>query len=53
MGLDFGIACSDPFGGGVTCPGGGANKFFVGFVGLNNGDGTGSMDSWWSHGNHD
>jgi len=24
------------------------NLFFVGFVGLNNGDGTGSMDSWWS-----
>jgi len=24
------------------------NAFFVGFVGLNNGDGTGSMDSWWS-----
>jgi len=21
--------------------------FFVGFLGLNNGDGTGSMDSWW------
>jgi hypothetical protein len=21
--------------------------FFVGFIGLNNGDGTGSMDSWW------
>jgi hypothetical protein len=22
--------------------------FFVGFIGLNNGDGTGSMDSWWA-----
>jgi hypothetical protein len=25
------------------------NQFFVGFLGLNNGDGTGSMDSWISH----
>lgn len=24
------------------------NAFFVGFIGLNNDDGTGSMDSWWS-----
>jgi hypothetical protein len=24
------------------------NAFFVGFIGLNNGDGTGSMDSWWA-----
>lgn len=24
--------------------------FFVGFVGLNNGNGTGSMDSWWEAG---
>ncbi len=24
--------------------------FFVGFLGLNNGDGTGSMDSWWTPG---
>lgn len=23
---------------------------FVGFIGLNNGDGTGSMDSWWENG---
>jgi len=22
--------------------------FFVGFIGLNNGDGTGSMDTWWA-----
>ena len=22
--------------------------YFVGFIGLNNGDGTGSFDSWWS-----
>jgi hypothetical protein len=28
--------CSDPV-------------FFVGYLGLNNGDGTGSMDSWWSN----
>ncbi len=21
---------------------------FVGFIGLNNGNGTGSMDSWWT-----
>ncbi len=27
-----------------------ADVFFVGFLGLNNGDGTGSMDSWWSQG---
>ncbi len=25
----------------------GIDMFFVGFIGLNNGDGTGSMDSWW------
>ena len=24
--------------------------YFVGFIGLNNGDGTGSMDSWWEVG---
>jgi hypothetical protein len=24
--------------------------FFVGFIGLNNGNGTGSMDSWWEVG---
>jgi hypothetical protein len=27
-----------------------ARPHFVGFVGLNNGDGTGSMDSWWAQG---
>ncbi len=26
------------------------STFFVGFLGLNNGDGTGSMDSWWTPG---
>ncbi len=26
------------------------NMYFVGFLGLNNGDGTGSMDSWWTPG---
>ena len=26
-----------------------ADVFFVGFLGINNGDGTGSMDSWLSH----
>jgi len=25
----------------------GSGSWFVGFAGLNNGDGTGSMDSWW------
>lgn len=25
-------------------------RFFVGFIGLNNGDGTGSMDTWWASG---
>ncbi len=28
-------------------------EFFVGFLGLNNGDGTGSMDSWWTPGIND
>ena len=27
---------------------GGGADFFVGFIGLNNGDGTGSMDAWWA-----
>jgi hypothetical protein len=26
-------------------------SWFVGFIGLNNGDGTGSMDSWWADAN--
>jgi len=26
------------------------DPYFVGFIGLNNGDGTGSMDSWWEVG---
>jgi hypothetical protein len=26
------------------------DPFFVGFIGLNNGNGTGSMDSWWEDG---
>ncbi len=34
----------DPISG--QCPFG--SVFFVGFLGLNNGDGTGSMDSWWT-----
>jgi len=28
------------------------NAYFVGFIGLNNGDGTGSMDSWWNQRPH-
>lgn len=37
--------CTNAVGGddGV-CP---SDPHFVGFIGLNNGDGTGSMDSWW------
>ncbi len=27
-----------------------SDMYFVGFLGLNNGDGTGSMDSWWTPG---
>lgn len=38
-----GFLCLDGFG----C-GGEPDLFFVGFLGLNNGDGTGSMDSWMS-----
>jgi hypothetical protein len=26
----------------------GGSDYFVGYIGLNNGDGTGSMDSWWA-----
>ncbi len=26
------------------------SEFFVGYIGLNNGNGTGSMDSWWTPG---
>ncbi len=29
------------------------DEFFVGFLGLNNGNGTGSMDSWWTPGTCD
>jgi len=38
--------CSDPLVGDANniCL---REPFFVGFIGLNNGDGTGSMDSWW------
>ncbi len=32
------------------CGGGIVDIFFVGYLGLNNGDGTGSMDSWWTPG---
>jgi hypothetical protein len=44
------FGCSDP----EVCRSGEPNfevvdyLAFVGFIGLNNGDGTGSMDSWWS-----
>ncbi len=30
-----------------------AGRYFVGFLGLNNGNGTGSMDSWWTPGDSD
>jgi len=46
--LPFGsFTCTDPL---VTNPGTtecNQRPHFVGFIGLNNGDGTGSMDSWW------
>ena len=43
------FGCADP----LVCNADGtfdfpAEPWFVGFVGLNNGDGTGSMDSWWA-----
>ena len=41
------FTCTDPL---VTIPGTttcSERPHFVGFIGLNNGDGTGSMDSWW------
>ena len=44
-----GFVCQNPFGGGDgVCDFPFENHiFFVGFRGLNNGDGTGGMDSWW------
>jgi len=41
--------CTDPLAGNPdgTCA---IEPFFVGFIGLNNGNGTGSMDSWWEVG---
>jgi len=43
------FGCTDPLVQDPENPGDCAfNPFFVGFIGLNNGDGTGSMDSWWS-----
>jgi len=46
-----GFACLPPFGDASTFACDGfiyKHAFFVGFIGLNNGDGTGSMDSWWT-----
>ncbi len=44
-----GFICTPPFGKvDNECDFGANNEiFFVGFRGLNNGDGTGGMDSWW------
>ncbi len=42
--IDF--VCFEADGDLIECP---SDLFFVGFLGLNNGDGTGSMDSWLSH----
>lgn len=43
--------CTDPFvalpGPGNLCP---ADTYFVGFVGLTNGTGSGTFDSWWEGG---
>jgi len=50
-----GFSCQPPFGDASTfkCVEGiKRDLFFVGFIGLNNGDGTGSMDSWWSEKPH-
>ena len=33
----------------TDCEPNGPEPHFVGFIGLNNGNGTGSMDSWWSN----
>jgi len=43
------FGCTDPLAsnGDGTCA---LEPFFVGFIGLNNGNGTGSMDSWWEVG---
>jgi len=42
--------CTDASGVGDGDGGCDREPFFVGFIGLNNGDGTGSMDSWWEVG---
>jgi hypothetical protein len=44
-----GFTCDPPFGpGNGTCDFAQDGRiYFVGFRGLNNGDGTGGMDSWW------
>jgi hypothetical protein len=45
-----GFSCADPIGSPMhRCPRNiERNAFFVGFIGLNDDDGSGSMDSWWS-----
>jgi hypothetical protein len=45
-----GFSCAPPFGDILNqCVFGiEDDAFFVGFIGLNDGDGSGSMDSWWS-----
>ena len=43
----FGFSCSAAAGGNLSGECVTHDPFFVGFLGLNNGDGTGSMDSWW------
>jgi hypothetical protein len=44
-----GFSCAPPFGDTFQCEFGiEDDAFFVGFIGLNDGDGSGSMDSWWS-----
>jgi hypothetical protein len=42
------FVCPPPFGDANGVCLGAVDPMFVGFVGLNNGDGTGSMDSWWT-----
>ena len=51
MNLPFlAFVCADPVTGiGEICT---SEPYFVGFLGLNNGDGTGSMDSWWGAERH-
>ncbi len=45
-----GFGCTDPAVESTTPGVCDFDEWFVGFIGLNNGNGTGSMDSWWASG---